>query len=57
MMSEETELNNTINKIHIEFNDFIYNGLDTISLRRVIVRSGERRLYSQRQRYNENSNV
>ena len=55
MMSEETELNNTINKIHIEFNDFIYSGLDTISLRRV--RSGERRLYSQRQRYNENSNV
>ena len=39
----ETELNNTVNKTRIEFNDFIYTGLDTISLR--TVRSEERRLY------------
>ena len=34
-MRVETELNNTVNKTHIEFNDFIYSGLDTISLRTV----------------------
>ena len=32
-MNEETELNNTVNKTHIEFNDFIYSGSDTASLR------------------------
>ena len=32
-MNEETELNNTVNKTHIEFNDFIYSGSDTVSLR------------------------
>ena len=41
----ETELNNTVNETHIEFNDFIYSGLDTIGLRKV--RSEERRLHSQ----------
>ena len=39
----ETELYNTVNKTRIEFNDFIYTGLDTISLR--TVRSDARRLY------------
>ena len=38
-------MNNTVNKIHIEFNDFIYSGLDTISLQ--MMRSEERLLYSQ----------
>ena len=38
-------MNNTVNKIHIEFNDFIYSGLDTISLQ--TMRSEERLLYSQ----------
>ena len=38
-------MNNKVNKIHIEFNDFIYSGLDTISLQ--MMRSEERLLYSQ----------
>ena len=39
-------MNNTVNKIHVEFNDFIYSGLDTImSLQ--MMRSEERLLYSQ----------
>ena len=42
IMNVETELNNTVNKTCIESNDFIYRGLDTISLR--TVRSEERRL-------------
>ena len=44
-MNVGSELNNTVNKTHIGFNDFIYSGLDKISLR--TVRSEERRLYSQ----------
>ena len=36
----ETELNNTVNRTVIKFNDFIYSGLDK-------KRSEERRLYSQ----------
>ena len=39
-------MNNTVNKIHVEFNNFIYSGLDTIiSLQ--MMRSEERLLYSQ----------
>ena len=45
IMNVGSELNNTVNKTHIGFNDFIYSGLDKISLR--TVRSEERRLYSQ----------
>ena len=49
---ERGNSNSTVNKSHAEFNDFVYCGLDTISLRTVRIK--ERRLYV---RYNVNSNV
>ena len=51
-MNVETEWKNSVNKSHIEFHDFIYSGLDTISLR--TIRSEERQLDDsciRRQRY------
>ena len=52
IMKVETEWNNSVNKSHIEFHDFIYSGLNTISL--LTIRSEERQLddsYIRRQRY------
>ena len=52
IMNVETEWNNSVNKSNIEFHDFIFSGLDTISLR--TIRSEERQLDDsciRRQRY------
>ena len=48
-MSVETELKNTVNNIHVYFNDFMHSCLDTISLRMM---NEERRRYK-----NENLNA
>ena len=51
-MNVETEWSNSVNKSNIEFHDFIFSGLDMISLR--TIRSKERQLDDScicRQRY------